>query len=297
MGTPQICRVQPILEQCPTCQGTLALKGQKITLINLINTEVDVTVISQAKWPPQWSLAEVLRALSGIGGSFCSYQSCHLIHFKDEQQYSRVFLFSYSRRTEFCTMARTHFFTSSPQLPAKGGKLQSWITCLARSHARPPTALLEPIQQLSMPEGYYAKGIHSGKSIHTIVLCIGSILLHSSLGMLAATAAGYTNISEHDRLPQQKHNSKQYNEKQTRKTQTNSARPNLESIEKTAHQEKNENILIPRQLHCEMATLPLKRLHSYTMQQIMIEEKVNFEGPFNLLLDSSTNKHKLSQDA
>lgn len=61
---------------------TLTPKGQKITLDSLIDTGAKVTVISQAKWPSQWSLAEVLQALSGIAGSSCSCQSHHLIQIK-----------------------------------------------------------------------------------------------------------------------------------------------------------------------------------------------------------------------
>lgn len=44
-----------------------------------------------------------------------------------------------------------HFLATAA---SKGDKLQNWIAGLARSHARPPAALLEPSQQLSMSEGW-----------------------------------------------------------------------------------------------------------------------------------------------
>lgn len=93
-GTPQVCSVQPILKQCPTCWCTLTLKEQKITLDSLIDTGANVILISQAKWPSQWSLAEVLQALSGIGGSSRSCQSHHLIQIKGpEGRHTSVILF------------------------------------------------------------------------------------------------------------------------------------------------------------------------------------------------------------
>ena len=76
--TPQICWVQPRAEQRPTCPGTLTLKGQKLSLVSLRDTEA-VPVISLAQWPSQWPLAEVPQALSGTGGSSLSCQSHHLI--------------------------------------------------------------------------------------------------------------------------------------------------------------------------------------------------------------------------
>ncbi|NWR03273.1 POK9 protein, partial [Paradoxornis webbianus] len=45
-GTTQVCWVQLILKQRPTCQCTLTLKRQKITLVHLIGTVADLTVIS-----------------------------------------------------------------------------------------------------------------------------------------------------------------------------------------------------------------------------------------------------------
>lgn len=50
--------------------------------MGLIDTGADITALSQAKWPSQWSLAKVPQAFSGIGGSSHSYQSQHLILIK-----------------------------------------------------------------------------------------------------------------------------------------------------------------------------------------------------------------------
>jgi len=43
-------------------------------LNGIIDTGADVTVISQAKWPPQWPLAKVSQTLAGIGGTGKSHQ-------------------------------------------------------------------------------------------------------------------------------------------------------------------------------------------------------------------------------
>lgn len=78
-GIPQILWVQAISDRRPTCKCTLSLRGHKVTLTSILDTRADVTVISQAKWPPAWALTEVPQALTGIGGSSRSYQSHHLI--------------------------------------------------------------------------------------------------------------------------------------------------------------------------------------------------------------------------
>lgn len=77
--TPQILWTQTISDKHPTCQCTLSLQGQQITLTSILDTGADITVISQDKWPSNWALMEVPMALTGIGGSSRSYQSRHLI--------------------------------------------------------------------------------------------------------------------------------------------------------------------------------------------------------------------------
>lgn len=61
------------------CQCTLTRGEQKVVLNGIIDTGADVTVISQAKWPPLWPLANVSQALAGIGGTGKSHQSLELI--------------------------------------------------------------------------------------------------------------------------------------------------------------------------------------------------------------------------
>lgn len=64
----------------PTCKCTLSLRGHQVMLTGILDTGTNVTVISQAKWPPAWALTEVPQALTGIGGSSFCYQSHHLNH-------------------------------------------------------------------------------------------------------------------------------------------------------------------------------------------------------------------------
>lgn len=56
---PQIFWTQQLTVQCLTCKCNLSWKGQHITLTGIIDTAADVTVISQAKWPPRWPLTAV----------------------------------------------------------------------------------------------------------------------------------------------------------------------------------------------------------------------------------------------
>jgi len=51
-------------------------------LNEIIDTGADVTVISQAKWPSQWPLANVSQTLARIGGTGKSHQSVELIQIK-----------------------------------------------------------------------------------------------------------------------------------------------------------------------------------------------------------------------
>lgn len=60
-------------------QCTLSRGEQRVVLNGIIDTGADVTVISQAKWPPQWPLANVSQTLAGIGGAGSSHQSLELI--------------------------------------------------------------------------------------------------------------------------------------------------------------------------------------------------------------------------
>jgi len=78
-GDPQILWVQSISQKRPVYQCTLIRGGQKVMLNGIIDTGADVTVISQAKWPPQWPLANVSQTLAGIGGTGKSHQSVELI--------------------------------------------------------------------------------------------------------------------------------------------------------------------------------------------------------------------------
>lgn len=81
-GDPQILWVQSISQKRPLCQCTLIHGTQQVILNGIIDTGADVTVISQAKWPPQWPLAAVPQALAGIGGVGRSHQSSELIQIK-----------------------------------------------------------------------------------------------------------------------------------------------------------------------------------------------------------------------
>ncbi|XP_054043331.1 uncharacterized protein LOC128903339 [Rissa tridactyla] len=67
-GDPQILWVQSISQKRPLCQCTLIHGTQQVILNGIIDTGADVTVISQAKWPPQWPLAAVPQVLAGIRG-------------------------------------------------------------------------------------------------------------------------------------------------------------------------------------------------------------------------------------
>lgn len=51
-GTPQILWVHSLSQKRPMCQCTLIRGDQKVVLNGIIDTGADVTVISQAKWPP-----------------------------------------------------------------------------------------------------------------------------------------------------------------------------------------------------------------------------------------------------
>lgn len=78
-GNLQILWVQSISQKWPVFQCTPIRGRQQVVLNGIIDTEADVTVISQAKWPPQWPLANVSQALAGIGGTGSSHQSLELI--------------------------------------------------------------------------------------------------------------------------------------------------------------------------------------------------------------------------
>ena len=78
-GLPHILWVQSISPQRPMHQCTLIYNDQQIALNGIIDTGADVTVISQAKWPPQWPLTNVSQTLAGIGGTGNSRQSLELI--------------------------------------------------------------------------------------------------------------------------------------------------------------------------------------------------------------------------
>lgn len=81
-GSPQILWVQPILHKRPLQRCTLTCGKQQIELSGIIDTGADVTVISQAKWPPRWPLANVSQVLAGIGGNGSSHQSLEIIQIK-----------------------------------------------------------------------------------------------------------------------------------------------------------------------------------------------------------------------
>ncbi|NWR01987.1 POK9 protein, partial [Paradoxornis webbianus] len=46
MGTPQVLWVQEISEKRPTCKCTLSLQGKQVTLTGIIDTGVDVSIVS-----------------------------------------------------------------------------------------------------------------------------------------------------------------------------------------------------------------------------------------------------------
>ena len=71
--------MQSISQNRPVCQCTLIHGGQQVILNGIIDTGADVMVISLAKWPPQWPLANVSHVLAGIGGTGNSRQSVELI--------------------------------------------------------------------------------------------------------------------------------------------------------------------------------------------------------------------------
>ncbi|XP_055554232.1 uncharacterized protein LOC129734622 [Falco cherrug] len=65
----QIAQLILIPARRPMYQCTLIYHDQQIALNGIIDTGADVTVISQAKWPPQWPLTDVSQMLAGIGGT------------------------------------------------------------------------------------------------------------------------------------------------------------------------------------------------------------------------------------
>ena len=92
-GTSQILWVQTISDKCPTCKCTLSLQGQKIIITAIIDTGADVTVISQDKWPSNWPLTEVPRALTGIRVSAKAFKA--KISFKSQDQKVSLLLLSH----------------------------------------------------------------------------------------------------------------------------------------------------------------------------------------------------------
>ncbi|RMC21841.1 hypothetical protein DUI87_02712 [Hirundo rustica rustica] len=76
-GPPQVHWTAVLTKDCPETLCTVSMAGatlSEIHLRGLLDTGVDVSILSLAAWPPQWPLSLAQTSIAGLGGT----KQCHV---------------------------------------------------------------------------------------------------------------------------------------------------------------------------------------------------------------------------